>query len=73
MAPKTVRALIAEFFFLIPEIGNQVERRPDSRTHCHTDYPTLSQQMKLDVTDLRYVTSEEFRVLTAVRAHILSV
>lgn len=25
--------------------------------------------MKLDVTDLRYVSSEEFRVLTAVRAH----
>jgi hypothetical protein len=27
--------------------------------------------MKLDVTDLRYLTSEEFRVLTAVRARIL--
>lgn len=28
--------------------------------------------MKLDVTDLRYVTSEEFRVLTAVRARVFS-
>jgi len=28
--------------------------------------------MKLDATDLRYVTSEEFRVLTAVRNHFWS-
>ena len=26
--------------------------------------------MKLDATDLRYVTSEEFRVLTAVRVDV---
>ena len=28
--------------------------------------------MKLDATDLRYVTPEEFRVLTAVRVHLYS-
>ena len=51
------RALFAEFLF----VRRLVERRTN----------TLSQIiiMKLDVTDLRYVSSEEFRVLTAVRAH----
>jgi hypothetical protein len=35
---------------------------------CHENLVDLSRTMKLDATDLRYMTPEEFRVLTAVRA-----
>jgi hypothetical protein len=37
-----------------------------SATHAKTLHETQS-TMKLDVTDLRYLSSDEFRVLTAVR------
>ena len=40
---------------------------PPQATH-HENLVDLSRTMKLDATDLRYMTPEEFRVLTAVRA-----
>jgi hypothetical protein len=48
--------------------------RTQTNTLSRDYYLTLDlfrNKMKLDVTDLRYVSSEEFRVLTAVRAHSL--